>query len=136
MKRPMNKGLKFAVFCVILFYLIFSMSSCKTIEKTAYIERVDTCYINKVERDSIYLKDSVFVREKGDTVFYDRWHTEYVYKMKCDTVVKYIDNIVKEQVEVQKVEFKTPWYSKLLIWFFLIISVLLAIYVVYLKIFR
>lgn len=112
------------------------MSSCKTIEKTSYIEQKDTVYINKVERDSIYLKDSVFVKEKGDTIFYDRWHTEYVYKTKCDTVVRIVDNVVKEQVEVEKVVNKTPWYCGVLIWILLIISVLLAFYIIYLKIFR
>lgn len=55
---------------------------------TEYITRVDTT----VRRDSVYLKDSVYVERKGDTLYVnktlyrDRYHD--IYKVKTDTVVK------------------------------------------------
>lgn len=55
---------------------------------TEYITRVDTT----VRRDSVYLKDSVYVERKGDTmyinktVYRDRFH--HIYKVKTDTIVK------------------------------------------------
>lgn len=55
---------------------------------TEYITRVDTT----VRRDSVYLKDSVYVERKGDTLYVnktlyrDRYHN--IYKVKKDTVVK------------------------------------------------
>lgn len=55
---------------------------------TEYITRVDTT----VRNDSVYLKDSVYVERKGDTLYVnktlyrDRYHN--IYKVKKDTVVK------------------------------------------------
>lgn len=55
---------------------------------TEYITRVDTT----VRTDSVYLKDSVYVERKGDTLYVnktlymDRYHN--IYKVKKDTVVK------------------------------------------------
>lgn len=55
---------------------------------TEYITRVDTT----VRRDSVYLKDSVYVERKGDTLYVnktlyrDRYHN--IYKVKTDTIVK------------------------------------------------
>ena len=55
---------------------------------TEYITRVDTT----VRRDSVYLKDSVYVERKGDTLYVnktlyrDRYHN--IYKVKKDTIVK------------------------------------------------
>lgn len=55
---------------------------------TEYITRVDTT----VRRDSVYLKDSVYVERKGDTLYVnktlyrDRYHN--IYKVKMDTIVK------------------------------------------------
>ena len=32
-------------------------------------EKLDSIFINAIQRDSIYLRDSIYVREKGDTVY-------------------------------------------------------------------
>ena len=55
---------------------------------TEYITMADTT----VRKDSVYLKDSVYVERKGDTLYVnktlyrDRYHN--IYKVKKDTVVK------------------------------------------------
>ena len=55
---------------------------------TEYITRVDTT----VRKDSVYLKVSVYVERKGDTLYVnktlyrDRYHN--IYKVKTDTIVK------------------------------------------------
>ena len=55
---------------------------------TEYITRVDTT----VRKDIVYLKDSVYVERKGDTLYVnktlymDRYHN--IYKVKKDAVVK------------------------------------------------
>lgn len=60
--------------------------------KTEYITvekvRTDTTYINKVQRDSIYLHDSTFVKVAGDTVWIERWHTKWQNHLEHDTVYK------------------------------------------------
>lgn len=56
--------------------------------------RTDSLYVNKVERDSIRLQDSIFVFVKGDTVriekykylYRDRVVVDTVYKAQCDTI--------------------------------------------------
>jgi hypothetical protein len=75
------------VILVVLICLLFA--SCT---KTEYITvekvRNDTTYINKVQRDSIYLHDSTFVKVAGDTVWIERWHTKWQNHVEHDTVYK------------------------------------------------
>lgn len=51
---------------------------------------VDSVYVDRWQRDSVYLHDSVFVNQysKGDTVFVDKVVTKYKYKdrWRYDTV--------------------------------------------------
>ena len=51
---------------------------------------VDSVYVDRFHRDSVYLHDSVFVNQysKGDTVFVDKVVTKYKYKdrWRYDTV--------------------------------------------------
>ena len=56
----------------ILFLLAALLLSACT--KKIYIEsvRIDTVYQHRVEKDSIYLHDSIYVRDKGDTVWIER----------------------------------------------------------------
>ena len=63
---------------------------------TLYILRTDTVRISDVRRDSIVVKDSVFVREKGDSVYVyrEKWRTnvelrhDTVFRAKTDTVFR------------------------------------------------
>ena len=69
--------------------VLWALCSCT---KTEYITvekvRTDTTYINKVQRDSIYLHDSTFVKVAGDTVWIERWHTKWQNHLEHDTVYK------------------------------------------------
>ena len=66
--------------------------------------------------DSVYLyeRDSIFVHEKRDTVFVERWKTRYkdVLKIQRDTVID-----TKTEVQVQRVEV-TPRFAKFCYWWF------------------
>ena len=54
-------------------------TSCKSVEYVPVIEHhTDTLIKTNVQRDSVYVHDSVTVTQKGDTVLMDRWHTKYV----------------------------------------------------------
>lgn len=61
--------------------LLFVICSCRTV-KYIPVEtiKVDTTYINKLQRDSIYMLDSVYVKEKGDTVLIEKY--KYLYRDK------------------------------------------------------
>jgi hypothetical protein len=75
------------VILVVLICLLF-VSCTKTEYITVEKVRNDTTYINKVQRDSIYLHDSTFVKAAGDTVWIERWHTKWQNHVEHDTVYK------------------------------------------------
>ena len=67
--------------------LLFVIYSCRTV-KYVPVEtiKVDTTYINKLQRDSIYMLDSVYVKEKGDTFFIEKYKYIYRDKLVRDTL--------------------------------------------------
>ena len=67
--------------------LVWAMVGCKSVEYVPVIEhRTDTLIQTKVLKDSIYLKDSTHVSERGDTVRIEHWHTQLIKKEVHDTV--------------------------------------------------
>ena len=78
----------------ILALVVFCLCGCKTkyipVEtiKTEYIVRTDTF----TQKDSCVVRDSVYIHEKGDTVWYEKWHTQYVdrwrERVKIDTLIR------------------------------------------------
>jgi len=87
--------------------ILLLLSSCK---ETQYIQvpvkEVDTVYINKTSTDTMMIKDSVIIKEKGDTVLVEK--VKYVYKTSLvrDTVkqIEYKEKPVEviRTVEVPK----------------------------------
>ena len=110
-----------AAWAAMAFLLCFG--SCKTvapcIPETITIDSVRVEY----KLDSVYLyeRDSIFVHEKRDTVFVERWKTRYkdVLKIQRDTVID-----TKTEVQVQRVEV-TPRFAKFCYWWFGISAFLL-----------
>ena len=71
---------------VIMLGLCAMCSSCTTTKYVPVIEHhTDTLIQTKVQKDSIYVHDSVTVSQKGDTVRIEKWHTKYVSKEVHDT---------------------------------------------------
>ena len=78
---------------------ILLLASCKTVYVPVESVSKDSIYINKWMRDSIYIKDSVFMHTKADTVFLTKYHTLYKEVVFRDTtIVSRIDTttIVRE----------------------------------------
>lgn len=71
--------------------------------------KTDSVRVVDVQRDSIYVQDSVIVREKADTIFVTRWRTEYRDRVVRDTVFESRVDSVQNVVEVER-DF-TPWES-------------------------
>ena len=66
--------------------LALLMCSCKSVEYVPVIEHhTDTTYITKHQLDSVWLHDSIAVKEKGDTIMIEKWHTKYREKQVHDT---------------------------------------------------
>lgn len=112
---------------VIVLFLL-TVCSCKTkyIETVHYqpVEVHDT--VNTVQhiRDSITLYDSIFIHMKGDTVFSEKWRTEYRWKTRFDTVYRsrevpcvMTDTVTTiKEVPVDKVVYKQHWWQEALCW--------------------
>ena len=74
---------------MILFGLLLCalLGSCKSVEYVPVIEHhTDTLIQTNIQRDSIYVHDSISVTQKGDTISIDRWHTKYIEKQVHDTL--------------------------------------------------
>ena len=64
--------------------------------------RVETERVVDIQRDSIYVLDSVFVREAHDTVYITKWRTEYKEALRIDTLnIERIDTL-NTIVEIEK----------------------------------
>ena len=91
------------------------LAGCKTRELVE-VERIlrDTTYIMKEMRDSVFLHDSVSVKERGDTVFVERWHTKYRERLRTDTVYRSRADTVPKPYPVEKlVERQLTWWQRL-----------------------
>lgn len=96
------------------------MCSCKSVEYVPVIQHEthhDSIYFTKVQKDSVWLHDSISIEAKGDTVRIEKWHTKYVTKI--DTVVKYksVTDSIPVPYEVPKyIDKPLKWWQKSLIW--------------------
>ena len=80
-----------------------ALFSCRSVEYVP-VETVktETERVVDIQRDSIYVLDSVFVREAHDTIYITKWRTEYKEELRVDTFnVERIDTL-NTIVEVEK----------------------------------
>ena len=107
---------RFTLFFFVMVVLC-CISSCTTTKYVPVVEyHTDTLIQKMTQRDSIYLHDSTIVREKGDTVLIERWHTKYRDREVHDTVYQSrIDSIPQPYPVTEYVERKMSAIDKLLI---------------------
>lgn len=67
----------------------------------------DSIYINKVQVDSVYHRDSIYVVDKGDTVFL--YKDRYIYKYKDRTDTLYVTKTDSIQVPYPVEKELTKW---------------------------
>ena len=114
------------VMVLIVFLAMLVMCSCKTkyIETVHYqpVEVHDTVHNTVHVRDSITLHDSVYIHQKGDTVYREKWRIEHHWRTKHDTVYRskevpkiMTDTVVAiREVSVEKVVHKQYWWQRML----------------------
>lgn len=127
--------------CMLIGLMLCSLlTSCKSHEPTI-VERVrtDTVRITQQQRDSIYLRDSIFVNQwqSGDTIFRerDRWHTRYVTKERTDTFYKAkVDSVPVPYPVIKKVPAELTWWQQarlhlanIVLWVILIVALWWAV---------
>ena len=89
--------------------LIWSMCSCSTQYVPVESVRYDSVFFEKIRKDSIFVQDSVFVRQKGDTVFKDKFHVVYKYVLLRDTMLTVRRDSIPIPVPVEK---KRTWWEQ------------------------
>lgn len=106
---------------------------CTTTRYVPVVERhTDTLRITQYLRDSVYIHDSTYIHEKGDTVFFEKWHTRWrdrvlhdtIYQSKTDSIPKPYP-VPAELTKWQRL--KVDWGG----WAFLGIGVVLIISIFY-----
>ena len=107
---------RFTLFFFVMVVLC-CISSCTTTKYVPVVEyHTDTLIQKMTQRDSIYLHDSTIVREKGDTVLIERWHTKYRDREVHDTVYQScIDSVPAPYPVTEYVERKMSGIDKFLI---------------------
>ena len=126
--------------CYILFVLsLLLLTGCRSV-KYVPVEtvRIDTVYQSKIEKDSIRIHDSIYVKEwqNGDTIYKDRdrWHTEYIDKLVYDTIYQSRTDSIQVPYPVEK---ELTWWEEVKIKFseviFLVIFVLFGVILIKMK---
>ena len=106
-----------AIFTFMFFLFILSLiAGCKSHERVVVVEtvRADTLRLSRNIRDSVWLHDSIYIRDKGDTMFIERWHTRWRDRTVHDTTyVSKTDSVpVPYPVEV-RVPRELSWWQRL-----------------------
>ena len=101
-----------------LFLLLFltTIVSCTTTKIVEVpIETIKTEYIEQIKYDSIYSKDSIYIMQKGDTIYNNKVQYLYKYKYLRDTIN--ITDTIPKIVTVKDTQYINQLYTwqKLLI---------------------
>ena len=91
--------------CVLFLFLC----GCRTEYVPVESVRYDSVMIEKLMRDSVFVRDSVYLKEKGDTVFKFKDRFVYVYKNRVDTF--FAEKIREIEVPVP-VERNLTWWER------------------------
>ena len=114
---------------LILLLIMYFFCECRTEYVPIESVRYDSLMIEKLMRDSVFVRDSVYLKEKGDTIYKYKDRFVYVYKNRVDTF--FAEKIREIEVPVP-VERKLTWWERVKLnyaeW---VIAVLVAIALVY-----
>ena len=114
------KKLIVIIFSLVLFCILVGCKSTEKLQNINTETRIE--YRDKYHRDSIYIRDSVIIYVKGDTVFKDRWHTEWKEKESGDTII--LTDTVYIEKEVFRDKSEPPNNNGMIITLILIIIII------------
>lgn len=94
--------------------ILIAFGSCRSI-KYVPIETIkhDSVYITQHQKDSIYIHDSIYQKEKGDTVLIEKWHTRYIEKQVRDTLIQIQRDTIPQPYPYEvEVPAQLSWWQK------------------------
>lgn len=99
------------IWCIILAWImiITLCASCSTQYIPVESVRYDSIFIAKLQKDSIFVHDSVSIRVKPDTVFKDKFKFVYKYVLLRDTMLTMRTDSIPVPVPVEK---KRTWWEQ------------------------
>ena len=95
-----------------LFLLLFltTIVSCTTTKIVEVpVETIKTEYIEQVKYDSIYSKDSIYIMQKGDTIYNNKVQYLYKYKYLRDTIN--ITDTIPKVVTIKDTQYVNQLYT-------------------------
>ena len=95
------------LFLLLFLTTIISCTTTKTIEVP--IETIKTEYIEQVKYDSIYSKDSIYIIQKGDTIYNNKVQYLYKYKYLRDTIN--VTDTIPKIVTIKDVQYINQLYT-------------------------
>ena len=95
------------LFLLLFLTTIISCTTTKIVEVP--IETIKTEYIEQVKYDSIYSKDSIYIMQKGDTIYNNKIEYLYKYKYLRDTIN--ITDTVPKIVTIKDVQYINQLYT-------------------------
>lgn len=118
--RALGKVIKWLVVWMVILFVLALLASCRQVEYvTVEKVRTDTTYITKWQKDSVWLHDSIYVTEKGDTVRIERWHTQWRDRLRVDTIYQATHDTIPQPFPVEtikEVPAELSWWQRLRIW--------------------
>ena len=110
---PYGRMMTCLVTLIIILMIAIMASSCspRVIETIHY--QHDTTYVERVQIDSVYKRDSIYVKDKGDTVYIykELWREKYKYLRDTVAVVR-VDSVAVEREKIVEVEKPLSWLQK------------------------
>ena len=119
-QEALKRVMKYLIIWLVFLMLLAWLTSCTT---TKYVEveriRTDTTYITKWQKDSVWLHDSIHIRERGDTVRIEKWHTQWRDRLRVDTIYQATHDTIPQPFPVEtikEVPAELSWWQRLRIW--------------------
>ena len=106
---------------ILAFICMLVMASCSLSRKTIKQEErrdsasVRTEFVWQIKQihDSIYLRDSVFVEKKGDTIYLNKWRTQYRERLVHDTIIVETTDTLRIKEVANKEVVKSPSFFQM-----------------------
>ena len=118
--RALGNVIKWLVVWMVILFVLALLASCRQVEYvTVEKVRTDTTYITKWQKDSVWLHDSIHIKERGDTVMIERWHTQWRDRLRVDTIYQATHDTIPQPYPVETVkmvEKDLNWWQRLRLW--------------------
>lgn len=98
--------------CIIAAALVAALSGCSPRVYERVVYRTDTLRVVDHRLDSVFVRDSSSLTQRGDTVFIYREHIRDRWRVKTDTILRVVvDSVAVERVKEVQVSKPLSWWQ-------------------------